>query len=90
MATEERYQGSLHAVFPPMLPVATKELCDAGVTEFGAGLTKEMQAARQAGAMILTFVVAIVGGLVTGESHSLFPIKIYISFYFWGGGVKEV
>jgi ammonium transporter Rh len=66
MATEERYSDSLFSVFPSMLPEPSKALCDAGTTEFGLGFTKEQQAAHQVAAMVVTFLVAIVGGLVTG------------------------
>jgi ammonium transporter Rh len=67
MATPARYEESLFAVFPTMRPEATKALCDADpLQEFGLGFTKEQQAARQVVAMLVTFVIAIAGGVLSG------------------------
>jgi hypothetical protein len=49
-----------------MRPAPTQELCDAGRTEFGHGLSASEQAGRQAGALLMTLVVAVISGLITG------------------------
>lgn len=89
MATEDRYAGSLHQVFPAMRPAPTQELCDAGRTEFGHGLSASEQAGRQAGALLMTLVVAVISGLITGFIMNMGILQrvteeqLFEDFYTW-------
>lgn len=71
LATPEKYGSSLYKVFPSMAPKHNESLCLQFLDEnkkpyFGLGLTPIQQGGYQMAAQVLTLVMAVAGGVMTG------------------------
>jgi ammonium transporter Rh len=71
LATEKKYGNSLYKVFPNMGPEPDLTLCGhlldgTGDPYFGAGLTSHQQGGYQMAALVVTLLMAVVGGIITG------------------------
>lgn len=68
IANEEQYHQSLYQIFPAMAPVNATPTTEYTFIKPGLGRTPPEQAGYQILALVVTLIIAIVSGLITGKS----------------------
>lgn len=67
IATEEQYHQSLYEIFPARAPENAMPSTEHTFLKSGDGRTAQAQAGYQILALVVTIVIAIVSGFITGE-----------------------